>query len=232
MFQTARNLCTPVPFLSSYNSHFFFCLFGLFLSSFHFFFFSPFPLSSFFLFFLSSYIQFPFFSFFSLLLCFHFHSVPTNSPYSCAVRYPGYSTRAAFFMLAVRAALTAKFSKCQDDILLFASQLASFPICSPRVIRSAFSLFLRRFATPFIGWNTSAGTICRLPLRSNSCKQQTVSSSSENHVREPTFLRNSLSPRLTTPDTSTDRETGCERDRTRKRKKKKGEKTEGDKKLS
>lgn len=186
---------------------------------------------------LSSYSSFlpTFSSLFFLSSLFSFASTSTLCPlirHSCAVRYPGYSTRAAFFMLAVRAALTAKFSKCQDDILLFASQLASFPICSPRVVRSAFSLFLQRFATPFIGWNTSAGTICRLPLRSNSCKQQTVSSPSENHVREPTFLRNSLSPRLTTPDTSTDRKAGCERDRTRKRKKKKGEKTEGDKKLS
>lgn len=127
-------------------------------------------------------------------------------------------------MLAVRAALTAKFTKYQDDILFFASQLASFLICSPRVIRSAFSLLLQRFATPFIRSNTSAGTIRRLPLRSNSCKQQTASSPSENHVREPTFLRNSLSPRLTTPDTSTDRKAGCERDRTRKKEEKRKEK--------
>lgn len=80
MFQTARNLCTPVPFLSSCNSHFFFCLFSLFLSSFHFFLFPLFsllflPILPFFL------HSVPFFSSFSLLLCFHFHSVPTNSPF-------------------------------------------------------------------------------------------------------------------------------------------------------
>lgn len=78
---------------------------------------------------------------------------------------------------------------------------------------------------------SSDRTICHLPFRSNLFKQQTASSPSENHVRGPTFLRNSLSPRLTTPDTSTDREAGCVT-RQNTKKGKKGEKTEEDKKLS
>lgn len=144
----------------------------------------------------------PFFSFFYLLLCFHFHSVPTNSPFVCRTipwLFNESHTNSTFFMFAVRAALTAKFTKHQDDIL-FASQLASFLICSSRTppchTRSVFSLFLQRFATPLIRSNTSAGTICHSPLRSNSFKQQTASSPSENHIHKPTFLRNSLSPRI------------------------------------
>lgn len=76
----------------------------------------------------------PFFSSSSLLFCFHSHSVPTNSPFVCRTvprLFNESHTNCTFFMLAVRATLTAKFTKYQDDIL-FASQLASFLICCPR----------------------------------------------------------------------------------------------------
>lgn len=156
----------------------------------------------------------PFFSSFSLLLCFHFHSAPTNSPFVCRTVSWLFNESHIFHV----------DGKSGSNSRVYEIPRRYTPLCfATRVLSNLLSArhtFRVLVISPKIRSNTSAGTICRLPLRSNSCKQQTASSPSENHVREPTFSRNSSSPRLTTPDTSTDRKAGCERDRTRKKKKK------------